>query len=153
MSEIRIILDTNVFVPAIAKSLNPALKGYEDKHKAYNTFLAKSHYLIISGDIVKEYSEVIKEFGFSPLIIQQYRLGELFEIGKIRNADTKLHEGVEVKVEMPEDDLPFLKAGIALGAKFIVSQDGRHFLAKADEIFREHRIKVLHPKTYAAEDN
>lgn len=155
MSEIRIILDTNVFVPAIAKSLNPALPGYEDKHKAYDTFLAKSHYLVLSGDIMEEYGKVIAEepFNFSPLFIYDIKYRELSMLGKIRNADRKLKEGVEVKVKMPEDDLPFLRAAIALDAKFIVSQDNRHFLRKADEIFREHKIKVLHPKTYVVEDN
>jgi len=152
--EIRLVFDTNVFVPAIAKSLNPALKGYEDKHKAYNTFLAKGHYLIISGDIVKEYGKVIAEapFNFSPSIIQVWRLGELSETGKIRDADKKLRKRIEVKVKVPEDDLPFLKAAIALDAKYIVSQDNRHFLRKADEIFREHGITVLDPKTYVEEN-
>lgn len=155
MSETRIVLDTNVFVPAIAKSLNPALLGYEDKRRAYDTFLAKSHYLIISADIIEEYGKVIAEepFNFSPSVIQVWIIGMLSEIGKTRRADRKLKEGVEVKVKMPEDDLPFLKAAIALDAKFIVSQDARHFLRKADEIFREHKIKVLDPECYVAEDN
>ncbi len=152
--EIRIVFDTNVFVPAIVKSLNPALQGYEDKVRAYNTFLAKSHYLIISGDIIEEYSKVITEkpFNFSPSIVQQYRLGELSQMGRLRNADRKLREVIEVKVVMPENDLPFLKAAIALDAKFIVSQDGRHFLRKADEILREHKITVLDPTAYAKQN-
>lgn len=154
MSETRIVLDTNVFVPAIAKSLNPALSGYEDKRKAYDTFLAKSHYLIISGDIIDEYSKVINEkpFNFSSLFIYDIKYRELSMLGKIRNADRKLKERIEVKVKIHEDDLPFLKAGIALGAKFIVTQDS-DFLEKANEILKKHKIKVLHPKTYVAEDN
>lgn len=150
--ETRVVFNTSVFVPAVVKLLNPAYSGYEDELEAYGKLIEKCHSLVISGEIVEEYCKVITEepFNFSPSMIGTWKMGELSERGKLRNADRKLREVIEVKVKIHEDDIPLLRAAVVLNAEFIVTEDGR-LLQKADEVFNEYGIRILRAKTYVAE--
>jgi len=150
--ETRVVFNTSVFVPAVVKLLNPAYSDYEDELEAYGKFIKKCHCLVISGQIVEEYCKVIAEepFNFSPSMIWIWKMGELSERGKLRNADKKLGEEIEVKVKIHDDDIPFLKAAIVLNAKFMVTEDDG-LLQKADEVLKEYGIKILRAKTYVAE--
>ena len=148
--ETRVVFNTSVFVPAVVKLLNPAYPGYEDELKAYGKLIGKPHFLVISRDILEEYAKVIAQepFNFSPVFIYDIKVRELSMLEKLRNAESKLGKEIEVKVKIHEDDLHLLRAAIALNAKFIVTEDGG-LLQKADEVFREHRIKILNAKIYA----
>lgn len=148
--EIRVVFNTSVFVPAVVKLLNPAYPGYEDELKAYEKLVAKPHFLVVSRDILGEYGKVIAQepFNYSPLFIHDIKVRELSMLQKLRNADSKLGKEIEVKVKIHEDDLHLLRAAIVLDAEFIVTEDGG-LLQKADEVFREHRIKILSAQTYA----
>ena len=150
--ETRVVFNTTVFVPAVVKLLNPAYPDYEDELAAYGKFIEKCHFLVVSGEIIEEYCKVIAEepFNFSPSMICTWRMGELGERGKLRNADRKLGKEIRVKVKIHEDDLHLLKAAIVLSAQFIVTEDGG-FLQKADEVFREHQVKILNARTYVAD--
>jgi len=149
--ETRVVFNTSVFVPAIVKLLNPAYPGYEDELKAYSKLIAEPHFLVVSREILEEYCKVIAQepFNFSPSMIWTWKMGELSERGKLRNADNKLQKGIQIKVKIHEDDLHLMQAAIALNAEFIVTEDGG-LLQKADEVFREHRVRILNAKTYTA---
>jgi predicted nucleic acid-binding protein len=53
---------------------------------------------------------------------------------------------IKVKIE-DEDDIPFVKAAFASKAKYIITQDEKHFLSKKEE-FRKYQIEVLKPKEF-----
>lgn len=150
--ETRVVFNTSVFVPAVIKLLNPAYTHYEDELAAYGKFIEKCHLLVVSGEIIEEYCKVIagEPFNFSPSMICTWKMGELRERGKLRNADRKLRKEIRVKVKIHEDDLHLLKAAIVLNAQFIVTEDGG-FLQKADEVFQEYQIKILNTRIYVAE--
>ena len=148
--EIRVVFNTSVFVPAVVKSLNPSFPDHENEFIAYNKFLEKGHYLVISQEIINEYCKVIAEepFNFSPQIILVSRMLDLTCLGKLRNADTKLGSQIKVNVKIHNDDLHLLKAAIALDADFIVTEDGK-LLAAADEVSKKHGVRIINAKTYA----
>lgn len=139
--EIRVVFDAYIFKGSIT--------GIEPGYKTYGTMLKRHHALVISGPLMEKYCKAIADNNYSPSAVY-IKITELERLGKVRSADKKLRKRIEVKVETPEKDKPFAEAAIALGAKYLVTQDQKHFLSKKEEFLKEHQVKVLRPEEYCA---
>ena len=138
--EVRVILDTGVFVKAIM--------GIEPEAQVYNTAIRICHVVVVSGKIIGQYMKTLWEkYGYRGEIIF-LRIGELQMMRKIRNADRKIRQGVHVQVDVPEKDKHIAEAAVALGCQYIISEDERHILSKRDNFDEKHRIKPLSPEEY-----
>jgi len=113
----------------------------------------KNHALVVSVEIMEKYSKAIAKNNYPPasaLALIQSAFEQLKIMQKLRWADRRIKEMKEndVKVEIEDkDDIPFVKAAFAMKAKYIVTQDRRHFLSKKSE-FRKYQIEVLTPEEY-----
>lgn len=136
-SRIFVVFDTNVFVRAVAE--------FEEEHAAWGAMVRICNSLVVSEEILEEYECVIRKYGFNEyfLILKKE---ELKQMGKLRRVE--MESGINVEIEIPTNDLPFLKTAIVAGASYIISQDGRHFIKKKDEIKKKYNIEVLRPREY-----
>ena len=99
----------------------------------------KNHALVVSEEIMEKYSKAIAKNNYCPRsahAIIQLAFEKLKIMQKLRWADRRIKEMKEndVKVEIEDkDDIPFVKAAFAMKARYIVTQDRRHFLSKKSE--------------------
>jgi len=137
--KVYVVFDTNVFVRATA--------GLEDEHAALGAMIRICHTLVVSPEISDEYHRVIRRYGYNSLVII-LRGEELKAMQKLRELDSAMALGIEVGVEIPDKDLPFIRVAIAASATYLVTQDDRHFLSKKEEIKAKHKIIVVRPREY-----
>lgn len=138
--EIRVVFDAYIFKGGILRK--------EPYSGAYGKMLQnRNHALIISDEILEKYSDAIAKNGFSPKVVIGLEYQQLIAMQKLRFAREEKIEKAEVKVHVPDKDKAFTKAAFALKAKYIVTQDRRHFLSKKEE-FKKHQIDVLTPEEY-----
>lgn len=135
----RVVFDTNVFVPAVAE--------LEEEHAAWGAMVRICDSLVVSEEILKEYGNVIREYGFNQWILM-LKGEELKGMQKFVEVEIGMQLESDDSLGVPEKDMPFLKAAIASGAKYIVTKDSRHFLSKKEEINANYGIEVLTPKEY-----
>ena len=143
--EERVVFDAYIF---------KGILGVEPYDKVYSKMLRKkNHALVVSTEIMDKYSKAIAKNNFSPKSawpIVNIEFLKLKAMQKLRMADKKIEKMKEndVKVEIEDrDDIPFVKAAFAMKARYIVTQDRRHFLSKKSE-FRKYQIEVLTPEEY-----
>ncbi|MEM2178220.1 MAG: PIN domain-containing protein [Candidatus Methanomethylicaceae archaeon] len=143
--EEKVIFDAYIF---------KGILGVKPYIKVYSKFLErKNHKLIMSTEIFEKYQKAIKRNSYSPIIARGIIGAEIEKLKfmqKLRWADRKINEmkenDIKVRVE-DEDDMPFVKAAFALGAKYIITQDEKHFFSKKQE-FKQHGIEVISPEEY-----
>lgn len=138
-AKVYVVFDTNVYVRAIA--------GLEEEHAAWGAMVRICHSLVVSQDISDEYYRVINRYGYNSWLII-IKGEELKAMQKLKELPAEMDTGMDVEVEVPEKDLPFLKAAIVAGASYLVTQDDRHFLSKKVDIKAKHNITVVSPREY-----
>ena len=111
---LKIVLDTNVIVSA---HLNP--DGLE---RAVLNFALASKGLVVSREILVEYSEVLrrKRFSIDPSLVDQ-------SMGLIEASATKIASQGKLSVSKHEPDNRFLECAQAAEADFLVTGNRRHF--------------------------
>lgn len=124
--------------------------GMKPYDEVYSKILREKKFaLIISTELTNKYSKAIADNGYSPTILQ-HEINKLTEMQKLRWVDKRIRElkeeDVKVKIE-DQDDMPFVKAAFALKAKYIITQDAKHFLSKKEE-FKKYGIDVLKPQEF-----
>ena len=134
-----VVFDTNVFVRAAAE--------FEEEHAAWGALVRVCHSLAVSSPILEEYKRVIHRYGYNQWFIM-LKGEELKAIGKLKEFDREIKQGVHISVKVPEKDVPFLQVAIAAHAPYLVTEDCKHFISKQREIKAEHNITVLKPKQY-----
>jgi len=138
--EVRVVFDAYIFKGGVT--------GKEPGYSAYRKILDNRyhHALIISEEIIENYSKAIAKNGFKPSVMW-IEFIKLQMMQKIRFAKRERIESVEEKVDVHRKDKAFSRAAFALNAKYIVTQDRRHFLSKKSE-FKKYQIEVLTPEEY-----
>lgn len=137
--EVRVVFDAYIFKGGVT--------GKEPGHSAYGKMLSnRYHALVISEEIIENYSKAIAKNGFKPSVMW-IEFKKLQMMQKIRFAKRERIESVEEKVDVHRKDKAFSRAAFALNAKYIVTQDRRHLLSKREK-FRNYQIEVLTPEEY-----
>ncbi len=112
-ADIRVVVDTNIFVPAIA--------GEEREAQFYNAAIRTCWKLVVSDQIIEEYGRVIHQFG--------YRTDAVFlELSKLDSMNKYRCSGVnpdEVGPDLaPRKDRHIVAPCLGRDANVIVTHDG-----------------------------
>lgn len=143
--EERVIFDAYIF---------KGILGVKPYDEVYLKLLErKNHTLIMSTEIIDKYQKAITKNNYSFFMAKGIIEGELNKLQamqKLRWANEKINKmkenNIKVKVKN-ENDIPFVKVAFALGARYIITQDKKHFLSKKQE-FKQYGIEVLSPEEY-----
>jgi len=109
----RIILDTNIFLVSIPKN---------SKYRIiFDKFLAKQFTLILSNDILTEYTEIISQKANS--IVAANIAEMLMTAGNVEKIEIFYNWQL---IDIDKDDNKFVDCAIAANADYIVSND-KHF--------------------------
>lgn len=132
--DIRVVLDTNIFVSALHK-----WRG--NPYSVYQRMIEGDFKLIISSDILEELMRILKDEFLWPED-KAIKLNSLLrEIGDVVLPTNRIH-----RIKDDPDDNKFLECAISGKADYIVSGD-KHLLN-----LKEHEgIKILNPKGFLEE--
>jgi predicted nucleic acid-binding protein len=131
MSECRIVVDTNVFVPAMAHS--------EEESRVYALLLRKCCKVVISVHITAEYQSVMNTFGYPGNMIF-LEIGRLQVMNKLRECDES-PDGVSEDLA-PRKDKHIVAPCLRRYAHYIISGDAG-IKAKRETIRRQTGARVL----------
>ena len=131
MSECRIVVDTNVFVPAMAH--------FKEESRVYALLLRKCCKVVVSGDIAEEYQSVMFTFGYPGAVILQ-EFSRLQMMNKLRKCD----ESPDAVSEdlAPRKDKHIVAPCLRGYAHYIISGDGG-IKAKRETIRKQTGARVL----------
>ena len=130
-AEIRVVVDTNVFVPALA--------GREPEASFYSAAIRQCWKFVVSDQILEEYRRVIQKFGFRADVVI-HAVSMLYAMEKYRSSKAS-PEAVPDELAPPKDRhivAPCLEGK----ANLIVTHDGG-ILAKKQKILELSGARVL----------
>jgi predicted nucleic acid-binding protein len=131
MSECRIVLDTNVFVLAMAHA--------QEESRVYSLLLRKCCKVVVSGQITEEYQSVMNKFGYPGNTIFQ-ELSRLKMMNKLRECDESPDSVSEDLA--PRKDKHIVAPCLRGYTHYIISTDGG-IKAKGESIRRHTGARVL----------
>lgn len=118
------VIDTNIFVPAIA--------GHEDEARFYNAAINKCWKFAFSETLMDEYRRVINEYGYQSLVII-HEINKLYAMNKYRSCDAKLDLVADDLA--PPDDRHLVVVCKVIGATLLITKDGG---------LHERKERILH---------
>jgi predicted nucleic acid-binding protein len=128
------VIDTNVFVPAIACQ--------EPESQCYATLLRKCWKVVFSEQIVEEYQRVLEKFGYRPAVIQ-LEMSKLAAMNKYRECVVSTEEIEQIGEELsPRKDRHIIAPCKKRCATIILTHDSG-IQERKDEILRQTGAKVL----------
>ena len=143
-TEIRAVIDTNIFVPALA---------YRDTEvRLYNLLLRKCWKVVISEQIVEEYERVLRKFGQRPAVVQ-LELNKLHVSNKYRSCTTTLDEIEQIGDDLsPRKDRHIIAPCLKRCANVLLTCDGG-IHERRQRILRQCGARVLSMDDAEAELN
>lgn len=138
-NKVYVVFDTNVFVRAIA--------GKKPESTALSTLVEVCHCLAVSDEIMDQYKSVIREYGFTALVV--ILEGEkLRAMGMLRHLDSEILNSVDLDVNVNHKDRLLVKAAVACRARYLVSSDARHVLSIEKELLGRYKKQVTDAEGY-----
>ena len=131
MIECRVVVDTNVFVPAMAHA--------QEESRVYSLLLRKCCKVVVSGQITEEYQSVMNKFGYPGDAIFQ-ELSRLKMMNKLRECDES-PDGVSEDLA-PRKDKHIVAPCLRGYAHYIISGDAG-IKEKGESIRRQTGARVL----------
>jgi predicted nucleic acid-binding protein len=130
-NECRIVVDTNVFVPAMAHA--------QQESRVYALLIRKCCKVIVSGHITEQYQSVMNKFGYPGGVIL-LELGRLQIMNKLRECDES-PDGVPEDLA-PRKDKHIVAPCLRRYAHYIISEDAG-INAKGERIRQQTGASVL----------
>jgi len=130
-TECRIVIDTLLFVPALAH--------WQDESRIYTLLLRKCCKVVISDHITEQYQSVMNDFGYPGGAIFQ-ELSRLQMMNKLRKCDES-PDGVSEDLA-PRKDKHIVAPCLNGYAHYIISSD-RGILEKRERIQQRTKARVL----------
>jgi predicted nucleic acid-binding protein len=131
MSECRIVVDTNIFVPALAYA--------PEESRVYALLIRKCCKVVVSGHITQQYQSVMNKFGYPGDVIFQ-EFGRLQIMNKLRECDESPDDVSEELA--PRKDKHIVAPCLRGYAHYIISEDAG-IKAKGERIRQQTGARVL----------
>lgn len=129
--ECRVIVDTNIFVPAMAYA--------PEESRVYALLIRKCCKVVVSEHITEQYQDVMNKFGYPGDVIFQ-ELSRLQMMNKLRQCDES-PDGVPEDLA-PRKDKHIVAPCLRRYAHYIISEDGG-IKAKRERIRQQTGASVL----------
>jgi predicted nucleic acid-binding protein len=130
-TECRIVIDTMLFVPALAHQ--------RDEARVYNLLLSKCCKVVVSEQITEQYESVMNKYGF-PGVAIFLELSRLEVMNKLRRSDEPA-DAISEELA-PRKDKHIVAPCINRYAHYIISDD-RGILERGETIRRQTGARVL----------
>ncbi len=113
----RLVIDTNVFVSSII--------GKSFPHHVVNLVLARKVEILISTELLEEYSSVFNRPKFTKYPNFQAQAFSL--INKLRRAGLVIQPNISLGILVDHDDNKFLDLAVTANADFLITGNTKHF--------------------------
>jgi predicted nucleic acid-binding protein len=131
MSECRVVIDTLLFVPAMASA--------ECEARVYTLLLRKCCKVVVSQEITEQYHKVMNDFGYPGDVIF-HELTRLQTMNKLRKS-ARDSDGLPEELA-PRKDRHIVAPCLDGSVKYLISSD-RGILARRDAILTQTGTRVL----------